>query len=786
MKRNMKNCRWTSIDSGGLRRCCQAGTGREAKHAAPINRIYGIAVALSLLYLSFGVWFIHYSSNLSRTETIGYIEAAIEQARFYIEEHVDETFDTLMATAMVAQDRDLLSDDAVLRALVNGLSAHSTYVGIGFADRDGQAVWIDVFGRKHRADLSQEGFFQRALTGENALSNARYDNISKQAFHYYAVPIYDSKSDMIEGVMFAAHPQSELRAIINNSLYAGKGLAHIIDDQGNYVIKSASPLVLGIGDNIFDLERPVDTATEQEIRENLASRNSGHLIEAFYGQNRLVAYAPLDINNWYVFYAVPENLVSAGLKKVTVGAIVSVSISTVIFIFFIALIHRVNDKTRSALEDLAFVDPVTGCRNYHKFLLDAQVLLKSHDMEQYALCYVDIKGLKYINDLFGRDVGDRLLRYHAEHQASVTQEHELSGRIGEDSFVTLRRFQSKQEIELRFASAAHHLAVFPETFSKGFKPELYGGAYVLNKDENLSLIDILDRAIAAQDDAKQTGGAVRFRFYSEAIRQRKLWDAEIESRMEAALEYNEFEIYLQPKIDIQNGDRILGAEALVRWVSPEKGLIPPGRFIELFEKNGFIVQLDTFVFVKACRYYKEVILDSGLPHFILSVNVSRLGLMQPDFMRTYTEIRQSFGIPDGCIELEFTESLVFGNHALFQTTVKECKSNGFLCSLDDFGSGYSSLNILKSIYVDVLKLDRQFFLYDDEMTRGQELVKNIIAMAKALNMKTVAEGIDDAAQVAQLRAMGCDAVQGYVFAKPMPEEEFTRYIEAWQTEGQGA
>ncbi len=765
----------------GVNRVAVGGnTGGKIYFTVRINRFYILALVVSLAFLAIGLWFINRATNLSKDETAGYIQNAVRQTTFAVDEHIREEFDTLMSAAIVAQDRDLLADDAVLHALINGLGAHNGYVRIGFADASGQAVWIDKNGREYRTDISREGFFQRAIAGENSMSRVRLDEVIETDIHYYSVPVYNGKTDTVKGVLFVAEPQDELRKIVENSIYAGMGLAHIINSQGDYVVRSNSPLVAGIGDNIFELRSPVSEAVEQEIRGNLEAGRSGYLVKSIYGENRLIAYAPLDINDWYVFYAVPENMVGAGLKNVTTGTVAIVSTATGVFILLILLIRAVNNKNRKALEHLAFVDPVTGHRNLQGFLIDADEILSRTRGDGYAVCYCDIKNFRYINDVFGRDVGDRMLRYLADFQDRISQEGEISARIGEDTFVALRKYNSKRNIQQRFEGTAQQLAIFPETFSCGYKAELYGGAYIINPaDGDLTINDMLDRAIAAQEELESSGRTERLGIYSKEMRDQKLWETEVESKMEAAMENGEFQVYLQPKIDIQHGDRMMGAEALVRWASPERGLIPPGRFIELFEQNGFIVELDRFVFDKMCRFYKEAVLDRGLTAYIMSVNVSRLGLMRPDFVRSYTEIREAYGIPAGCIELEFTESLIFGNQKLFTAIVAECKRNGFLCSMDDFGAGYSSLNMLKSIHVDVLKLDRQFFLYGNDAERGQELVKNIIAMAKALNMKTVAEGIDEEVQIEQLRAMGCDAIQGYVFAKPMPMEEFERFMESW-------
>lgn len=769
-----------SDDTGVSRVKSINGIIESRKQIVYINHFYALALAVSLIFLIFGLLFILHTASLSRDETFGYIQDAIEQTTFAVDEHIREEFDTLMAAAIVAQDRDLLVDDEVLHALMNGLEHHNGYVLVGFADTSGEAVWVDERDRAHRDNLSEEGFFQRALAGENALSRERYDHPNGELIHYFSVPIYDGKTSQIKGVMFAAESQDRLRDIVNHSLYAGQGLAHIIDDQGDYVVKSNSPLVIATGNNIFEVQTPLKAEVVREIQENLAAGKPGYLTKSVYGKNRLIAYAPLSVNDWHVFYAVPEDLISAGLRTFTIGTIAIVSVATVIFVFFIILISIVNRRNRKVLEHLAFVDPVTGHKNFNRFLLDAEKILRHAHNENYAICYCDIKNYKYINDVFGRDVGDRMLRYLADFQNTISLEGEVCARISEDEFVALRRYKSKREIEKRFEGTAQQLAIFPETFSQGYKAELYGGVYLIDQSDGaLSLNDMLDRAIAAQEEVKLAAGTKHLGTYSKEMRDKKLWEAEVESKMEAALDNGEFKVYLQPKIDIQHGDNILGAEALVRWASSEKGPILPGRFIGLFEKNGFIIDLDRYVFDQVCRFYKETLLDGGLPPCVISVNVSRLGLMRPDFIRSYTQIRESYGIPAGCIELELTESFAFQDTVLFRSLVAECKRNGFLCAMDDFGAGYSSLNMLKSIHVDVLKLDRQFFLYGDDTTRGQELVKSIVAMAKALNMKTVAEGIEDRAQVAQLRAIGCDAIQGNVFAKPMPMEDFGPFVEAW-------
>ncbi len=768
------------------------GTGLLSQfRALRVNWLYLLALVINMTFMVSGILFLLYSSRLSHEETITDIKVATRQLKFAIDEHVSEELSTLSSAAIAMEGSTLLNenkklsdDDKVFDKITQALSSYNSYVEIGFAGLDGQAVWRDSFGRKRYTSQLNDDFITQVITNQKTLSNTRWDEVSGTHVNVYAVPIYASGTTTLKGVLFAAAPEDQMRVIINNSLHSGQGLAHIIDRNGVYVVKSRNPMSLSTGNDIFALPKPLDQATRDKILATMRDGQSGYLVSSIYGEDRLIAYAPLDINDWYVFYIVPEDMVNAGLKNIISGAMAIIIVAMIIFAAFILLIHKINNKARRMLENIAFIDPVTNERNYNKFLLDANIILRNSTGNNYAICYSDIQDFRYINDIFGRAAGDRLLRYWSAFLHEITHEGEIFGRMGGDIFVALLKYQSRHELERRFTSMAHRMAVYPETLARGYKVEVCGGMYLMGEtSDRLGLNDMLDRAITAQKSVKKKNGGMRLGFYSREMRAQKLWEAKVEATMETALENNEFHMYLQPKIDIQNGNRIMGAEALARWIPPDKDPIPPDRFIGIFERNGFIATLDKFIFESACRHYSESVTSGNTPQYVLSVNVSKLTLIQPEFCTIYAGIKEQYGVPDGFIELEFTESLVFENHALLQAIVSACKRNGFLCSLDDFGAGYSSLNLLKSIYVDVLKLDRQFFKYGDNPARGRELVKNIVVMAKALGMKIVAEGIDRPEQVEQLREMGCDAVQGYIFAKPMPVNDFGQFYKNWCDSG---
>ena len=251
-------------------------------------------------------------------------------------------------------------------------------------------------------------------------------------------------------------------------------------------------------------------------------------------------------------------------------------------------------------------------------------------------------------------------------------------------------------------------------------------------------------------------------------------DNTIRERIDTAMDKGEIVVYLQPKVSLANG-KIAGAEALVRWRLPDGGMLSPGIFIPIMEKNHVIGKLDKYVFERVCIWIHNRI-RAGLPTVPVSVNVSKLQFYNPDFVKEYREIKEQYQVPDGILEIEFTESVAFENQKYMLKVIEDLHNSGFGCSLDDFGSGYSSLGLLKDIQIDVLKLDATFFGGSDNKEKENLIVRSIITMAKELDIKVVAEGIEKQEQVEFLKGTGCDLIQGFVYFKPMPIKEFEKCI----------
>ena len=248
----------------------------------------------------------------------------------------------------------------------------------------------------------------------------------------------------------------------------------------------------------------------------------------------------------------------------------------------------------------------------------------------------------------------------------------------------------------------------------------------------------------------------------------------IVSNMESALVNNEFKVFLQPKIDLVS-NQIVGAEALVRWKRPDGTMLPPNDFIPLFERNGFIIRLDFFMYEQVCKLLNKWKM-SGSRIVPISVNVSRIHLYQDDFMDKILRLVESYEIDPSMIEFELTESIFLNNTRTAINMMKDLRNYGFCVSIDDFGAGYSSLNLLKDMRTDVLKLDKEFFREGDMQQEERIIVSSIISMAKQLNMKVLSEGVETEMQSDFLKAVQCDMAQGYLYAKPLPVSDFEKML----------
>ena len=416
---------------------------------------------------------------------------------------------------------------------------------------------------------------------------------------------------------------------------------------------------------------------------------------------------------------------------------------------------------------LATYDELTGIYNKQAFYTKTKEMLLDNPDKNFDLLRINIERFKVLNDLFGESTGDKLLRYIGKFLKEINLPLCVSGRLYADNFVVC--YEAGKGDSRRMINTLQMVA---DSFAINNRTILSFGLYRID-DKTLPVSVMCDRANMALWKAK---GNFKNPYceYDEKMRQQVLKEQKIINAMEMAIQNKEFTLYLQPKYDIEKGT-IIGAEALVRWISQENGFISPGDFIPVFENNGFVYEVDKFIWEESCRYLRKW-LDEGREVHPISVNVSRIDLYDPKLVKHLVDLQEKYQLPSQYLELEITESAYTEDPEQIITITRQLREAGFVILMDDFGTGYSSLNMLKDIQIDVLKLDMGFLKSSDYSAKGGNILTAILKMAESLKMQTIAEGVETKEQVEFLKSIGCKYVQGFYYSKPLPVGEFEKLI----------
>ncbi len=444
-------------------------------------------------------------------------------------------------------------------------------------------------------------------------------------------------------------------------------------------------------------------------------------------------------------------------------------------IILLLCINLINiSRSSRRIKNLLYRDELTGLDNINRFYVRAAELLCAGTAEHYAVIYCDIDRFKLINDTFGFEEGDEVLRAFGSVLQRFNQEKECCARLSADNFVMLKRYEEweifthcLEQIQMELNQWRRERGIVPYDIVISF------GAYPVADDEKQDIKQMLDLANYAMRSAKTVAG-LSVVLYDEQMRNKALFEQELEGRLAYALEQQEFEAYYQPKVDMNTGE-IVGCEALVRWNHPERGLLMPNLFIPFFEKKGLIIQVDLYMFEQVCRTVRKW-LDEKLCAVTVSCNFSQLHFEQTEFVRQISEIADRYRIPHNLLEVEITESTIASGSEGLAPVLTELKQHGFQIAIDDFGSGYSSLGQLQRLMADVLKLDRSFVCAGLQGPREMIVIENLVTMASKLGMEVVCEGVETEVQIHVLRDIGCRIAQGFYFYRPMKTEAFERLL----------
>lgn len=429
---------------------------------------------------------------------------------------------------------------------------------------------------------------------------------------------------------------------------------------------------------------------------------------------------------------------------------------------------------------LFYTDPVTGGHNWIWFVMGGDEKLLKRKFRKYSFAVVNLVFTNYRNYCMCHSIseGEEVLIKIDKSLNKQIRNDEMCARASTDGFALLLFFVDEQTLRKRLQTMMDvlqnvdkdHNFVF-QTGVDIIRPEVNSAGKIVSRD--VSIEKAYNNACTAVTVQGETDPAGVFIFDDRLLQEQRWYDTVQESQMKAVVN-NEFEVYYQPKYDPKTLE-LKGAEALIRWNSPEHGFVSPGRFIPIFEKNGFITEIDHYM-ISHVAADQKMWLDMGYHPGCVSVNVSRAHFAEKDLAIQIRDMVNAAGCPHDLLEIELTESAFFDDQNAMIETIKALKSFGFKVSMDDFGAGYSSLNSLKDMPLDVLKLDAGFFRGDKAGDRGGIVVAETIKLAKRLHMKTVAEGVEEKEQVEFLASQGCDMIQGYYFAKPMPKSDYMQQL----------
>ncbi len=740
--------------------------------------IFAVIIAVStVIFAVAATFFMLYVYGQLTSVTDEYVEEITARKTDYVNTLIKNDLNLVENLSSSLSDYENI-DKETLDSTLKRIADINGYLNFILIKPSGEVVSY----RGEKMNVKDRLYFQNAMKGKTYISPPIFSNPDNSMANAFSAPVY--KDGEIVGAVAGLRKTSDYSDEINLAVRGVENNAngYIVHTDGDILISGTKLLdddVLPDDSHSFfdcDFLKAAGENAATEMADAFSKKDVSGSLKASVGEKDYILYytdlkADSDLH-YVVIY--DESTVFSDLfrymESTVVMYIVFLGVIAVMALAYFFVMRTNLRSLRNANEltsKIAYEDRVTGYGTYGKFEEDAQELIK-HDYRKYCIVSFDIDKFKAVNDMFGHEEGNRMLKVVAETVQRNLLDWETFARVNSDNFFILLSYKDDNEITDKIKKL---ISAISYEFSD-YVPVLSFGIYKI-VDKSMSIRRMGDCADIARRTVKY-GESSSFAFYTDTMLESMREEKAIENEMQNALDTHEFALYLQPKFSLSGPPRLTGAEALVRWI--RKGsVVSPGKFIPLFERNRFIIKLDYYILDQVCRRLKKWE-SEGIANILISVNMSRVHLRDPGFVDKLQEICHTHGIEPSRIEIEITESAAYDSMDVLIEVVNDLKSRGFHISIDDFGSGYSSLNMLKDLPVDVLKIDRMF-LTETNNKRANDIIRHVIKMAQSLGMETICEGIETDEQAQLLRSLGCDMAQGFFFAKPMPCDDFERVIE---------
>lgn len=701
------------------------------------------------------------------------LAAQLEVASRVLSDEIGQTQDVvgIAAREMGERQKHIVSDSQI-RQILEKYKPFNDFLGVTYVSEDGVIYFDD--GRK--ADVTPEQMESLDQIQENRVFVTNdFKNMGEEYLLLFVdlVKSEDERNgflvgvksckDILDGDSFSYLKEvGDILVTDSNGVILDCNFINLKDQTEWYetVYDCMSAYWHVDGDKISELRRMISDDKQQEGRVEITDEEKERYFYSFASVEALPELCLVSMYTDDVFNEVESTIV--------IGSMASCTIMIIAMALLVFLAYRHNSSTSQLITKLAFDDEITGGKNLNYFKEFVGETLYKYQGMPFLVHRFDVSNFRYINEAYGHVRADQLLKIIIEEAGTVFYSKELCVRMNADQFVMLTR--NTQDLSERFFVFTDKVNARALDIGIRYPIKFKRGVYqVRDKEYDVSLI--IDKANAAR---KNLTGEEKdsVAYYSDQMVNDMRKVDKIESEMEAALFNNEFQMYIQPKWDIKE-DKLYGGEALVRWIKEDGSMIYPSEFVPVFEKNGFVEQLDIHMLEMACQLIRDQ-LNAGNPIYPISVNQSRMLLHNPAYIGRISEILKKYDIPKGYIELEITETVFFTDRDKMISILNELKAKEILLSMDDFGSGYSSLNMLKDFPFDVLKIDKEFFSESITSESSTWILRKIIEMAEGLGIRVICEGVETKEQVEMLQQIGCRYVQGYYYSKPIPAKEFVK------------
>ena len=683
--------------------------------------------------------------------------------------YFDSNMKILRSTVSEFENIDPKDKEAVLD-ICKQLAMNTGFRHIGFTRTDG----ITVSSSGKSSNTSARGFIRDGLAGKDTLYAHTNCDFDGHLVDMYSITVRDGNGD-IKGVLSADVVPLKLTDLNLVDITGDTSCFFILDASGMVLYESSADNAAGMryGSNLLSVLRGND-AVANEISYALNSVGGATLKRiTLNGEDFFAGFAPLQGRDWTFVSLLPSKQVMSAFDKLIIFTIASISVMALLVIvcsLMIALrMRRISEEISEAVDETlraTYVDGITGHETIARFRERFASAMKD-TATGHALLSLDVDRFKAVNDMFGFEGGNEIIKKLSDIIKMNLRAGEFFARSTGDLFYILAEFSENEELidlaERIISDVYYQITEVRLTLSVGI--------YKIDEPSIRSRV-AADRADMARESTKGRKQS-RYAFFDTSMLQKIRREKRIEDIMEDALALGEFLVYLQPKFGLGDDNRVVGAEALVRWQHDGK-LIPPGEFIPLFEKNGFVNKIDYYIFEEVCKLQKKYVMLGYEPK-VISVNMSRTHIHHPGFVDELAAMCEKYEVDTRYFEIEITESAAYEDMDILCDIFREIKGKGFHVSIDDFGTGYSSLNMLKDLPVDVLKIDRSFLTENaDEHESASIIIGCVVSLAAALEIRTICEGIETKEQALLLTKLGCNMAQGFFFARPMPVPDYEK------------